>query len=712
MQTLCSLVLTFLVFVTSCYGVDVVKSSVNTSAEGHHETADHDAHESHGVHLASWRWDEFSSPILFTGMIISAVILKIIFHHLPRLEKLLPESCVLIVVGILCGLFIDNVLLHHSEDNRFSAFPKFTANLFFNILLPPIIFDSALSLYNKEFLAEFASVVIFAVFGTLFNVFAVGYSLYGLSSSGIIGTFETVNTTTGLSVEHQLQPIECLIFSSLISAVDPVAVLAIFEQIHVNMGLYFLVFGESLFNDGVTVVLYNTFIALMGMNTIGAMEIFMAVLSFFTVVFGGAFIGCFHGLFVSLITRFTKHVRVVEPLILFSTAYSAFLFAEVFHWSGIISIIGYGITTKRFAFQNISQKSYTTVKYSTKTLASTSDCIIFLFLGLELIEEKHYPHPGFIVATILLCLFFRFISTFLFSSLVNLGRLDKITLKEQFIMAYGGLRGAVGFSLAVVLRHDVWYRDLFVTTALVMVFFTVFLQGGTIGLLVKLLDIELNKKTDAKICPDIQAKVMEDVTEGIVAVCGKNKAKGAVMQRISVLDKKLKSLLTHDDSKTQLQRKFERIALDEHYTNLYAPRLIAEKTEHETNSPGVPEESLKKTKKMLQKGLNSSDWEKYRSHAIMHGNHRDRDVLDQLELKRERTHSMGVKILEDNLKTEKKIKSAPITDIEAQPSWKKLVHASSSARLLKAQYDDVQSRSKHHTIQENQEEDLKALLKE
>lgn len=178
------------------------------------------------------------------------------------------------------------------------------------------------------------------------------------------------------------------------------------------------------------------------------------------------------------------------------------------------------------------------------------------------------------------------------------------------------------------------------------------------------------------------------------------------------MTKKLKSLLTHDDSKTQLQRKFERIALDEHYTNLYAPRLIAEKTEHETNIPGVPEESLKKTKKMLQKGLNSSDWEKYRSHAIMHGNHRDRDVLDQLELKRGRTHSMGVKIMEDNLKTDKQIKSAPIKEIEAQPSWKKLVHASSSARLLKAQYDDVQSRSKHHTIQENQEEDLKALLKD
>ena len=65
-----------------------------------------------------------------------------------------------------------------------------------------------------------------------------------------------------------------------------------------------------------------------------------------SVVFGGALIGFLHGLLVSLITVFTKHVRVVEPLIIFSTAYSAFLFAELFHWSGIISIIAFGIATK------------------------------------------------------------------------------------------------------------------------------------------------------------------------------------------------------------------------------------------------------------------------------------------------------------------------------------------------------------------------------
>ena len=103
--------------------------------------------------------------------------------------------------------------------------------------------------------------------------------------------------------------------------------------------------------------------------------------------------------------------------------------------------------------------------------------LVTLYSKLISAKESHHWHPGFIIATILLCLVFRFISVFLFGFLVNLSRMDKIELKEQFIMAYGGLRGAVGFSLAVVLSKDEWYRELFVSTALVMVFFTVFLQG-------------------------------------------------------------------------------------------------------------------------------------------------------------------------------------------------------------------------------------------
>ena len=136
-------------------------------------------------------------------------------------------------------------------------------------------------------------------------------------------------------------------FSSLISAVDPVAVLAIFDEIGVNKNLYFLVFGESLFNDGVTVVLYNSFATLSGMEEVPVGQYGMAFLSFFFVVFGGLLIGVVCGALSAFFTKFTQHTRVVEPLVMWTAAYFCFVLCETIHWSGIIGLIGCGIVQKR-----------------------------------------------------------------------------------------------------------------------------------------------------------------------------------------------------------------------------------------------------------------------------------------------------------------------------------------------------------------------------
>jgi len=388
-------------------------------------------------------------------------------------------------------------------------------------------------------------------------------------------------------------------------------------------------------------------------------------------VFGGALIGFILGLFASLITKHTKHVRVCEPLLLFASTYMAFLFAELFHWSGIISIISFGITAKRFAFQNISQKSFTTVKYAVKTLASTCDCIIFIFLGLELTQESHHFHLGFIIATVLLCLVVRFLSTFLISSLVNTKRLDEISLKEQFIMAYGGLRGAVGFSLAVVLNSNLWYKDLFVTTALVMVFFTVFLQGGTIRFLVMRLGIELQDKKDPKIGLDVQIKVMEDVNDGIESILGRPKTTGFVEKLIGKADVTLKKLLIHEDSKPQLQRKFEKIALEDHYTNLYGPRIVAEQTDQEFEKAGHTTGSLVDARKHFKMGIKSSNWEKFRRGISRDGDDQRYDGMFSLLKHRE----------EDTNHIYERVRHEDPGEM-------------SKTKLLKEQYTHVQSKKK------------------
>ena len=133
-----------------------------------------DGHQGHhGIRLASWRWKEYWELITFCLIIIMAGIFKLAFHHTPILPQYLPESCVLILIGIISGCFI-----YYGINSHQYPFPEFTSKLFFNFLLPPIVLDSAYSLYDRDFLYNIGSIIVFAVVGTLFNVFAVGFGLY------------------------------------------------------------------------------------------------------------------------------------------------------------------------------------------------------------------------------------------------------------------------------------------------------------------------------------------------------------------------------------------------------------------------------------------------------------------------------------------------------------------------------------------------------
>lgn len=118
----------------------------------------------------------------------------------------------------------------------------FEPELFFFVLLPPIIFEAGLSMQKAAFFRNVGSILLFAVFGTLVSTLVVGYGLYGLAKIGFVG----------LDSDN---PIECLIFGSLLSAVDPVAVLSILQQSRLKSPLLLsLIFGESVLNDAISSV--------------------------------------------------------------------------------------------------------------------------------------------------------------------------------------------------------------------------------------------------------------------------------------------------------------------------------------------------------------------------------------------------------------------------------------------------------------------------
>ena len=157
--------ITSLKFHGGIHGLSPSEINTNKPHEGN------DTH--HGIRLASWKWHEYWEHVLFCLIIVMAGVFKLAFHHTPILSNYLPESCVLILIGIISGCFI-----YYGINSEDYPFPKFTSHLFFTYLLPPIVLDSAYSLYDRDFLYNIGSIIVFAVIGTLFNVFAVGFGLY------------------------------------------------------------------------------------------------------------------------------------------------------------------------------------------------------------------------------------------------------------------------------------------------------------------------------------------------------------------------------------------------------------------------------------------------------------------------------------------------------------------------------------------------------
>ncbi|NWH75956.1 SL9A5 protein, partial [Piaya cayana] len=428
-----------------------------------------------GAELLRWQWREVQAPCLVAAWILVASLAKIVFHLSRKVTSIVPESCLLILLGLGLG----GIVLAVAKKAEYQLEP----NMFFLFLLPPIVLDSGYFMPSRLFFNNIGAILTYAVVGTLWNSFATGAALWGLHQAGLMAD---------PGVEAGLM--DFLLFGSLISAVDPVAVLAVFEEVHVNETLFIIVFGESLLNDAVTVVLYkvfNSFVEL-GPAHIHAMDYLKGVASFFLVSLGGTAVGLLFAFLLALITRFTKRVRIIEPLFVFLLAYVAYLAAEMVSLSSILAVTFCGICCKKYVEANISQKSRTTVKYTMKTLASSSETIIFMFLGISAVDTSKWAwDTALVLGTLFFILLFRAVGVVLQTYVLNRFRLIPLDRIDQVVMSYGGLRGAVAFALVILLdREKVKAKDYFVATTIVVVFFTVIVQGLTIKPLVTWLKVK------------------------------------------------------------------------------------------------------------------------------------------------------------------------------------------------------------------------------
>ncbi|KAK4049934.1 monovalent cation:H+ antiporter, CPA1 (nhx1) [Microbotryomycetes sp. JL201] len=375
---------------------------------------------------------------------------------------------------------------------------SFKSTILLNVLLPPIILNSGYALKQEQFFRSFAVILTFAFAGTFISAVVLGVIVYLWSLLGLEGLSLTI--------------IECLLFGSTLSATDPVTILAIFDSLGVDPKLYTVIFGESILNDAVSIVMFETLSQFHGehihilsfFHGIGIFLVSFIVAMAFGVIFG---LACSLMLKHSELGRYTE----IESCLIFLIAYTSYFFSNALSMSGIVSLLFCGVTLKHYAYHNMSRKSQRTTRYLFGLLAQLSENFIFIYLGLSLFTQVELVYkPMFILVTAFALLVARYSAVFPISKLINVifrarnrnhgpshGRNqsgEELPHSYQMMLFWAGLRGAVGVALAEGMKGK--HAPALRTTVLVSVVLTVVVFGGTIGRMIEILGIRTGFEDD------------------------------------------------------------------------------------------------------------------------------------------------------------------------------------------------------------------------
>eukprot|EP00092_Neocalanus_flemingeri_P074030 GFUD01091489.1.p1 GENE.GFUD01091489.1~~GFUD01091489.1.p1 ORF type:complete len:370 (+),score=117.23 GFUD01091489.1:90-1199(+) len=250
-----------------------------------------------------------------------------------------------------------------------------------------------------------------------------------------------------------------------------------------------LVFGESILNDAVAIVLTTTIIESGGpeMADIGVLSQMMGgITRFFGVFFGSAAIGTLVAMTSSLVL---KHIDLytnpsLEFALMLCFIYTPYALAEGVHLSGIMAILFCGVVMSHYTHYNLSPVTQITMQQTMRTLAFVCETSIFIYLGLGIFSFPHRVELSLVVWSLVLILLGRALNIFPLSLLCNKFRSHQITKRMMVIMWFSGLRGAIAYALSLHLEFDEETRKVLVTTTLIVVLFTtIVLGGGTMPLM-------------------------------------------------------------------------------------------------------------------------------------------------------------------------------------------------------------------------------------
>lgn len=334
------------------------------------------------------------------------------------------------------------------------------------VMLSFLLFAGALHTDMALMREQKWSILSFATIGVLMSTFLIG------------GLFYVVLPLIGLGIPF----IHCLLLGALISPTDPIAVLGILKEAKVPKNLEIVITGESLFNDGVGVVIFLTIlqIATLGPTEVTPTEI---TLLFAEEVGGGLILGIVLGYITYKLMKSIDHYQT-EVLLSLALVMGGYSLASALHFSGPLAVVVAGLFIGNKG--RSEAMSDETVEYLDKfweLIDESLNALLFVLIGLEMVVVEFlndYWIAGLI--GILIALSARFVSVYI--PILALRRMVNFMPRTPMIMTWGGLRGGISIALALSLAADM-NRDLILSITYCIVIFSILIQGLSLGTLVK-----------------------------------------------------------------------------------------------------------------------------------------------------------------------------------------------------------------------------------
>jgi CPA1 family monovalent cation:H+ antiporter len=373
----------------------------------------------------------------------------------------IPYTVALVLGGLLLSLLHLPFLSPLQPTQR----PNWlTPDVILILFLPALVFEGSIKIDVRDLLRDSAPLLILANVGVLMATLVTGY---------------LVHWAMGLPI------LIALLFGAIVSATDPVSVLAIFKDLRMNKRLSVVIEGESLLNDGTAVVIFQILLA--GIVA-GGLSVGRGIGQFLLAVVGGAVLGSVLGYAASKITQ-TIDDPQIEITLTTIVAYGSYLLANHLHLSGVIAAASAGLMVGNFgAKRGMSARTRTALESFWEYIAFVMNSLVFLLIGLEVHIDAlaHAWRPVlFAIAAVLIG---RSFSVYLLVPVSNLFA-EKIPVRWQHVIVWGGLRGALALALALSLDNTFPYRDRLLDLTFGVVVFSILAQGLTMKPLLRVLGL-------------------------------------------------------------------------------------------------------------------------------------------------------------------------------------------------------------------------------